>query len=983
MDTKGRPERLLYHEWKHKGFAVAASAAAMAAALMLVLSLTTLALAAGTLGPRVQVSNTSTSQDAPDIAVDSDGRSHIVWQGPYPTEQDSSQVWYADDTAGTWSAPVRLTDTGAGSDQMQPKIALDPSGFSHVTWEGYDAVSDTDDIWYSDNTSGSWSAPMRVSHVTAGNYATSAQIAVDPNGRSHVTWEGYNGVVTDIWYSDNISGPWSLPAQLTSAAENRDQHEPRIVLDSNNRSHITWYGRDPILEISQVWYVTNATGTFPAPTQITNAARIQEYPRIALDSGNAAHITWQGYDSIPVIQVWYADNTTGTWTVAQLTSAPANSPQGQPDIAVDASGVSHLTWSGYDRSFSSEQQVWYSDNSGGSWPSPTRLTSAVAGFSQGGSSIMLDRAGSSHLLWTGAIDPYQNVRQIRYMDNTSGSWSPITDVTSVSNSDQGRAMMAVDSYDRVHITWRGATDSVGQWQVWYRGTVGPNIAGLSPAAGSNETSLPVTVNGSDFQSGATLTLTGPDTIGPVPTTGSGNALHATLGLKGKAVGDYRALVTNPDGIRGSRSGAFTVTAPPEPNSWYLAEGTNAWGFSTYITIENVERSAVQAKLTYMDPRPANSGNGVLNTRTVTLAPLSQTTVSSMQDIGEVDFSTRIEASGSIAVDRTMFWNGVGETMGYHSSIGADTPSKTWYLPEGSSAWGFETWTLVLNPNPADAVITLTYMTADGPVVKEKALPANCRGTYSMADDIGTADASVKVTGDQQIIAERSMYNQGRREGSCSIGATAPSTDFYLAEGAVGYDVGFSTYILVQNPNDARNQVELTFQTGAGEVKGPTFTMPANSRRTVKADDFLPANTDVSTVVHGSRPLVAERAMYWDNGTGPAFHASIGLASPHKVFMLPDGQTSNGFETWTLIENPNSEPVDVVIHYLPQGGGKTATFTDQIPAGSRRSYSMGDKVTSGRASILVASELNIIVERSMYVDHRGAGTDTIGAWVDSQ
>ena len=224
-----------------------------------------------------------------------------------------------------------------------------------------------------------------------------------------------------------------------------------------------------------------------------------------------------------------------------------------------------------------------------------------------------------------------------------------------------------------------------------------------------------------------------------------------------------------------------------------------------------------------------------------------------------------------------------------------------------------------------------------------------------------------------------MYNAGRREGSCSIGATAPSSDFYLAEGAVGYEVGFTTYVLVQNPNGSENEVSITYQLPTGPVVGPKFTMKPNSRQTIKVNEGMPANTDVSTVVHGSKPLVAERAMYWDNDTGPAFHASIGLASPHTVFMLPDGQTSLGFETWTLVENPNSKPVEVVIHYLPAGGGKTITFTDTIPAGSRRSYSMAGKVPVGRASIMVASDSNIIVERSMYKDNRGAGTDTIGAY----
>jgi hypothetical protein len=188
-------------------------------------------------------------------------------------------------------------------------------------------------------------------------------------------------------------------------------------------------------------------------------------------------------------------------------------------------------------------------------------------------------------------------------------------------------------------------------------------------------------------------------------------------------------------------------------------------------------------------------------------------------------------------------------------------------------------------------------------------------------------------------------------------------------------------VLVQNPNGSENDVTLTYQTGSGRVKGPSFTMKPNSRQTVRLNDTLPANTDVSTQVHGSKPLIAERAMYWDSGQ--AFHASIGLSSPEMFFMLPDGQTDKGFETWTLVENPNPGAVRVNVVYLPQGGGEQVGFTDEIPANSRKSYNMADKIPSGRASILVESQDGarpVMVERSMYMDGRSAGTCTVGGYL---
>jgi len=139
-------------------------------------------------------------------------------------------------------------------------------------------------------------------------------------------------------------------------------------------------------------------------------------------------------------------------------------------------------------------------------------------------------------------------------------------------------------------------------------------------------------------------------------------------------------------------------------------------------------------------------------------------------------------------------------------------------------------------------------------------------------------------------------------------------------------------------------------------------------------------------VDGDHPIVAERAMYWgaDTLSGQACHDSLGVNSPHMTFYLPDGETSGGRETWTLIQNPNSEPVTVEISYLTPTGKGNKVFTETVPASSRRSFSMGDKLPDGRAAVIVKSKnagKPIIVERAMYWNSRGVGTATIGGYAD--
>ena len=110
-----------------------------------------------------------------------------------------------------------------------------------------------------------------------------------------------------------------------------------------------------------------------------------------------------------------------------------------------------------------------------------------------------------------------------------------------------------------------------------------------------------------------------------------------------------------------------------------------------------------------------------------------------------------------------------------------------------------------------------------------------------------------------------------------------------------------------------------------------------------------------------------------------------MSAAHTTFYLPDGQTDNGRETWTLVQNPNSGAVSVQISYLTPAGTGNVTKTETIAGNSRRTFNMADHSgISGRAAIMVTSKTpgkKIMVERAMYWNSRGAGTDTIGGFSD--
>ncbi|MBU1943507.1 MAG: hypothetical protein KKE36_07540, partial [Actinobacteria bacterium] len=471
--------------------------------------------------------------------------------------------------------------------------------------------------------------------------------------------------------------------------------------------------------------------------------------------------------------------------------------------------------------------------------------------------------------------------------------------------------------------------------------------------------------------------------------GTGTFLHPVTGLSPGTAYEYQAGGHNSAGWSYGGIETFTTVSRVTPTTWYLAEGTTDWGFSTSITVTNPNNRVVDLDITYM-PCDAEAGN-----EEIQVPPLSQTTLTNdhlLTVVGKNDFSTRIECAGGypMAVDRTMTWIGPGALSPEgHSSIGVTEPSTTWYMPEGTSDWGFETWLLIQNPNDGPANCTITYMVEGGtPVVKTEAVPASSRRSYSMFDHAGIVDASIQVASDKPVICERSVYRHNRREGHESIGTTAPAPAYYLAEGTT--DWGFTTYVLIQNPNPGPVDVNVTYLTGEGEKAHPRnpVHIEASSRKTIRVNDFLPGS-DFSTKVEstGNAPIIAERAMYWGEGTtfGEACHDSIGLCEPHTTFYLPDGQADSSCETWTLVANPNSEDVKVTIAYLTATGEGNVTEVETIPANTRRTFNMAwHSGLAGRASIVVTcttSGKKIMAERAMYWHERGAGTDTVGGTGD--
>lgn len=113
----------------------------------------------------------------------------------------------------------------------------------------------------------------------------------------------------------------------------------------------------------------------------------------------------------------------------------------------------------------------------------------------------------------------------------------------------------------------------------------PSIKQINPATGSNTAALPVVINGSNFRTGATITITNGSTTKTVPATSVKDShIKCSLLLTGLPYGLYNLSVQNSDGTAGNMTNAFLVTVPgPTVTGISPVIGYNTMTFPVTIT----------------------------------------------------------------------------------------------------------------------------------------------------------------------------------------------------------------------------------------------------------------------------------------------------------------------------------------------------------------------------------------------------------------
>jgi hypothetical protein len=401
--------------------------------------------------------------------------------------------------------------------------------------------------------------------------------------------------------------------------------------------------------------------------------------------------------------------------------------------------------------------------------------------------------------------------------------------------------------------------------------------------------------------------------------------------------------------------------------WYFAEG-NAQDYAERLAVLNP--SADPASVTFRLLRQP----GPPVERVVTIDPGGRANLVVNEAFNNTtDVPAIVESNAPVIAERFMDFN-----SDISSTPGVRQPSRVWYFAEGATTASSKTFLLLFNPQATEAAATITYMKGDGTTAEQSVrIPPGRRTVVVVGDALANAEFGARVIATEPIVAERTMiFGTGSTLTTGGLhtgpGVVTLSRRWYFAEGTT--QAPFQMSLLVLNPNAQPTNVAVTFLTPDGTSLTRKYAIPPTTRLAINVNEVVP-DLGVATTVEADRPVAAERALYWrDSGLGTA---SAGATAPAFTWRFADGRTSNDFQEYLLLSNPNKNQARVAVEFVLADGTR-ATQSVVMPGAAR--YTMAvHQLYPGQTAIAatVRSTQPIVAERSLFPGDPRAATNRGG------
>ncbi len=380
-------------------------------------------------------------QGWPVIALAPDGSIHAAWMDEREGDDDMD-IYYARSTDGgaSWSANIPangdVVPPGNKSfgQQGTPSIAVDQQGRIHIVW--WDCRGPCT-VYYSRSDDGgkSFTENIPVTNLSSANQWP--VVAVDSEGNPHVAWFH----ICNLYYTKSTDGGKTfLDSTIINDKPERGNGRISIAIDEDDEVHIAWMGSrhindHPGDDLDVFYDSAPKDGEFGEDIAVGDEDThfAQWSPDISVRDG-VVHIVWVDVRYAPDPfsfasegDIFYSYSNDGQ-RFSKAIPVNDNSTGGKyiPSIGVDESGRVHVVWVDERDSETSLCDIYYSYSLDlGIFRESVRVNNETGFFLKTVPSMVVSESGTPHVVWmderNGDRDIYYN--RIREIPSLEYEWN--------------------------------------------------------------------------------------------------------------------------------------------------------------------------------------------------------------------------------------------------------------------------------------------------------------------------------------------------------------------------------------------------------------------------------------------------------------------------------------------------------------------------------------------------------------------------------
>ena len=303
----------------------------------------------------LNLSNDNADNAEPQIAVDANGKIHVVWEN----DSITFGVFYTQSSdGGATFSPVTPLVPG-GTSAATPELAVAGSNV-YVAWEN-DASSHSQVAFSHSSDGGATFSPATNLTNTAGS-AFGAKLAVDAGGNLDVVWIDNPAGNYELMFSRSTDNGATFSAAIDVSNNPGDAGDPQLATDANGNISIVWRENTPPDFNRDIYFVrsSDAGVTFSSPVNLSNNFGNSNAPWLNLDAAGNINVSWE--DTTPgTSQILFTQSTDSgvTFSPAQNVSHDTGSATGV-QVGSDMNSNLNLIWTD---NASGVSQVLYSRHS--------------------------------------------------------------------------------------------------------------------------------------------------------------------------------------------------------------------------------------------------------------------------------------------------------------------------------------------------------------------------------------------------------------------------------------------------------------------------------------------------------------------------------------------------------------------------------------------------------------------------------------------